>query len=270
MDTTPDLMMIPIEKLELWEEANVRKNDAMENITDLVTSIKRNGVCSPLLVKPNQGIYAIFSGQRRFEAAKIGKVLRLPCYVFKEISLTDAIMLSLSENVLREAMTKEDKSAAASRLLTLCKSIGEVAKIMGVTESTVRGYLRYEDIPKELREYRKQGLTGKNIEDIFVKFPNIDDAIDVAKDLAKSSSQKKKRRAYGEAIRKSNPFDKPADIRKRATSMEQMKTIKIMLGEDYYHTLSNIAFVRKRTKEEFTTEIVEDWIDGYNSGERRD
>ena len=271
MDVHRRLEDISIEKLELWEEANVRKNDVMENIADLVTSIKRNGVCSPLLVKPNNGTYAIFSGQRRFEAAKIGNVSPLPCYVFETISLKEAIMLSLSENVLREAMTKEDKSAAASKLLEQYESIKKVAEIMGVTEQTVRGYLKYEDIPQKLRDLKKLGLTGKNIEDIFIKFPNITDAIEVgttvAQDIAKSTDKKKKRYAYGMAIRKSTPFNKPVDIKKLAAIIEQTKTIKIILSEDYHYTLSNAAFVRKITNEELATEIIEDWVDGYNKGE---
>ena len=269
MNRDPKLKMISIKKLELWDEANVRKNDALSNITDLVTSIKKNGVRAPLLVKPANEIYKIFSGQRRFEAARIAKIESIPCYIFEDISLRDAIMLSLTENVLREAMTKEDKSAAASTLLQLCKGISKVSKIMGVSEKTVRSYLRYDDIPQELRDYKKQGLTSKNIEDIYVKFPTINDAIDVAKDLAKITDRKKKF-AYGVAIRKSIPSDKPADIKQRATKIEHSKTIKILLDDDYYRTLSKVAYVRKRTDEEFTTEIVEDWIDGYDKGEHRD
>jgi|APSaa5957512535_1039671.scaffolds.fasta_scaffold22269_2 ParB family transcriptional regulator, chromosome partitioning protein len=269
MDMSQKLKMIPIEKLELWDEANVRKNDALSNITDLATSIKKNGVRIPLLVKPTSGIYKVFSGQRRLEAAQIAKIESIPCYIFEDISLRDAMMLSLTENVLREAMTKEDKSVAASRLLKLCKGIDKVSKIMGVSEGTVRGYLRYDDIPQELRDYKKQGLTSKNIEDIFVKFPTLDDAIAVAKDLVKITDKKKKS-AYGVAIRKSIPSDKPSDIRKRATKIEHSKPIKILLDDDYYRTLSKVAFVRKRTDEEFTTEIVEDWIDGYAKGEHRD
>lgn len=269
IEERPILRYIKIEKLELWPEANVRKNDPLLNIADLATSIKKNGIRVPLLVKPVDSIYKIFSGQRRFEAAQIAKIEEIPCYVFKDISLRDAMMLSLSENVLREAMTKEDKSAAAVTLLKLCKGVDNVAKIMGVREGTVRSYLRYDDIPQELRDFRKKGLSPKQIEDIYVKFPNLDDAIEVAEDLAKIKDRKK-RHAYGVAIRKATASDKPADIRKRAARIEHAKQLKIFLDEDYYQTLSKVAFVRKRSDVEFVTEILEDWVDGYNKGEHRD
>lgn len=269
IEDRPSLRQIKLDKLEFWEEANVRKNDPLLNISDLVTSIKKNGMCVPLLVKQVDGVYKVFTGQRRYEAAKIAKLSEVPCYVFKDISLRNALMLSLTENVLREAMSKEDKSTAAVTLLKLCKGIDKVAKIMGVKEGTIRSYLRYDDIPQELRDFRRKGLSGKQIEDIYVKFPNMEDAIEVAKDLAKIKD-KKKTYAYGVAIRKSAPSDKPADIRKRAAKIEHAKTLKILLDEDYYRTLSKVAFIRKRTDAEFATEIVEDWVDGYNKGEHSD
>lgn len=269
IEERPLLRYIKREKLELWKEANVRKNDPLLNITDLATSIKKNGIRVPLLVKQVDGNYKVFSGQRRFEAAQIAKIKEIPCYVFKDISLRNAMMLSLTENVLREAMTKEDKSAAAVTLLKLWNGVDKVAKIMGVTEGTVRGYLKYDDIPQELRDFRKKGLSGKQIEDIYVKFPDMDDAIEVAKDLSKINDKKKKH-AYGVAIRKSTASDKPADIRKRAVKIEHAKPLKILLDDDYYRTLSKVAFVRKRTDEEFATEIIEDWVEGYNKGEHRD
>ncbi len=269
IEDRPKLCHIKLNKIILWEEANVRKNDPLINISDLATSIKKNGMRVPLLVKQVDGIYKVFTGQRRWEAAKIANLQEVPCYIFKDISLRDALMLSLTENVLREAMSKEDKSAAAVTLLKLCKGIDRVAKIMGVKEGTVRGYLRYDDIPEELRDFRKKGLSAKQIEDIYVKFPNMEDSIEVAKDLAKIKDKKKKH-AYGVAIRKSTPSDKPADIRKRAEKIEHAKPIKILLDEDYYRTLAKVAFIRKRSDEEFATEIIENWVDGYNIGEHRD
>lgn len=269
MNEDQKLKFIPIEKLELWEEANVRKNDAFENITDLASSIKKNGVRVPLLVKPQGTIYKVFSGQRRLEAAKIAKRKEVPCYIFEEIPLKEAIMLSLTENVLREAMTKEDKSRAATELLKLCKGIDKVAKIMGVAEATVRGYLRYDDIPQKLRDYKIEGASPAEIESTFAKFPTIEDAKEVLDDLVKIKD-KKKRQAHRVAIRKSVPSDKTSDIRKRAAKIEHSKPIKILLDDDYYRTLSKVAFIRQRDEEEFTTEIVEDWIDGYNKGEHRD
>ena len=256
----PSLRHIKLDRLDFWKEANVRKNDVLYGITDLITSVKKNGISVPLLVKQDSKVYRVFSGQQRLEAAKIAKLETVPCYVFKEISLRDAIVLSLSENVLRQAMTREDKSTAAVALLKLCNGIDEVAKIMGIAESTVRGYLRYEDIPQKLRDFRKNGLSGKQIEDIYVKFTDIEDAIDVARYLAKIQDKKKKY-AYGVAIRKSVPTDKPHDIRKRAEKIEHVKQLKIYLDEDYYQTLSKVAFVRKRSDEEFATEIIQDWVD---------
>ena len=46
----PELYDIPIEQLEVWEEANVRKTDVLLHIEDLAGNIKKFGVQAPLLV----------------------------------------------------------------------------------------------------------------------------------------------------------------------------------------------------------------------------
>ena len=204
MDQVPKPKNIPIKKLELWTEANVRKENPARNIEDLASSIKKNGMRVPLLVKKEKDSYKVFSGQRRLLAAQIAQTKEVPCHVYERISKRDAIMLSLTENVLREAMTKDDKSAAAVELLKMCKSIERVAKIMGVATVTIRRYLKYNDIPERLRNFKDMGLSGNEIEGIFVKFPDLEDAVEVARDLA-SIKDRKKKSAYRAAIRTSSP-----------------------------------------------------------------
>ena len=46
----PQLYDIPIEQLEVWDEADVRKTDVLLHIEELAGNIKKFGVQSPLLV----------------------------------------------------------------------------------------------------------------------------------------------------------------------------------------------------------------------------
>ena len=268
VDQSPKPKNIPVKRLELWTEANVRNENPARNIEDLASSIRKNGMRVPLLVKKEKDSYKVFSGQRRLLAAQIAQIKEAPCYVYERISRRDAIMLSLTENVLREAMTKDDKSAAAVELLKICKSIERVAKIMGVSTVTIRRYLKYNDIPEKLRNFKDAGLSGNEINSIFVKFPDVKEAAEVAKDLA-SIRGRIKRSAYRTAIRTSRPSASTSDLRKAASRIEHAKPITILLDDDYYRTLSKAALVRSTPTEEFTTGIVEEWIEGYKHGEHR-
>ena len=70
---TPEIKIekIPIKKLKVWVEANVRKNNAKTDIDDLAGNIKENGIQSPLFVKPSRSMYQIFAGQRRYKYLQI-------------------------------------------------------------------------------------------------------------------------------------------------------------------------------------------------------
>ena len=127
---TPELHVIPIEQLDVWEDANVRKMNVLLRIDELAGNIKQHGVQSPLLVKEKEKNkkYFIFSGQRRYEASKIAGIESIPCLVYKNISLTQAKILSFSENMYRADMTMEDKSHATRELFTKLKKMERVAK----------------------------------------------------------------------------------------------------------------------------------------------
>src|SRR2546425_6164702 len=158
IDDRPKLHFIPRERLELWREANVRYSEALLNIEELAGSIKKHGVLVPLLVKEEEPRkkYLVFSGQRRFEACKIAELPEIPCFVFKNINANEAKILSFSENLFREAMTAEDKSRAAVELFNKFMDMDKVGIALGVRGGTVRTYLRYADIPEELRNFGKK------------------------------------------------------------------------------------------------------------------
>jgi ParB family chromosome partitioning protein len=225
----------------------------------------------PLLVKekiPNQK-YLIFSGQRRFEAAKIAEVEVLPCFVFKNITVTEAKLLSFSENLYRESMTMEDKSRAAKELYNKFKDMEKVAHALGVEEPAVRRYLKYDDIPEELRKYGKKehgDLNAKEIEDIFFKIPDLNRAIIAAKKLASLKKGSNIRRKLHESIRLSHPADDLQTIGKRADKLIRLQAFKIILPDTKSKTFEKIAVARKMKVEELLTDIVERWLDEYMRG----
>ena len=266
----PKFDKIPLEKLELWENANVRKNEVLTNIEDLAGSIKKNGLQVPLLVKPQNGKYLVFSGQRRLIACRAAKLQKVPCFVFQNITLDDAMTLSLSENLYREAMTKEDKSKAANALFAKLGDLNSVTKALGVSNSTVRGYFTYDAIPEDLKKFARQGgnLSTKQVEDIYMKFPDPDRGKLVAEKLSKIKNRNEKRKMHA-AIRQSAPSDDMPTIEKRAEKMLREKTYKIILPDNDYKLIEKVAYTRRIDEEDLLVDIVETWISEYNEGKHR-
>ena len=271
VEEKPELYDIPIEHLELWKEANVRKTEPLLNIEDLAGNIKEYGVQVPLLVKEvkENEKYLIFSGQRRYEASKIAGRDILPCFVFKTITLTEAKILSFSENLYREGMTMEDKSKAANELFKKFKDMGKVARALGVkSERTVRRYLQYDDIPEELRKYGKKpyDLFSNEIEDIYFKFPDLSRAISAAKKLASLKRGTAKRRKFNASIQAAHFSDDVGTLTKRAEKFIRMQTFEIVLPDTRSKTLEKVARARNIPIEDFMVNIINKWLDDYLSG----
>ena len=274
IEDRPELWDTPIEQLELWEEANVRKTDVLFNIEELAGNIKRYGVQVPLLVKEveQNKKYLVFSGQRRLKACEIAGVSPIPCLVFKNISVTEAKILSFSENQYREAITIDDKSNAANQLFVKFRNIGRVALVLGVHESTVRDYLKWDAVPEELKKFTKKEhgkLSVKEIEDIYVKFPDLDRAKTVAKKLGSIKKGTKPRRKFHAAVRESTSSDDVRTVSRRADRLANMKEIELLLPYSKYKTIEKVAFARKITDIDLLIEIIEKWVEEYESGRHR-
>lgn len=116
---------IPLDKLEI-SPYNVRTVIDEKQIEDLMNSIRNVGLLEPITVMPQNGKYGIVIGRRRFEAIKVLKKKYpvdfdrlfgegIPCIV-RDLSPREAIILSLSENLQRGNLTKEEIGGAALRL----------------------------------------------------------------------------------------------------------------------------------------------------------
>ena len=71
---------IPIDKLR---ESPLNKNMPLDNIEELATSIKENGLQEALLVYDRKDEFEIYAGHRRFHAAQMLGMKSIPCIVKK-------------------------------------------------------------------------------------------------------------------------------------------------------------------------------------------
>jgi len=129
-----------------------RKGFSEERLEDLVLSIKEKGVIQPILVRRYNHGYELIAGERRWSAAKRAGMTEVPVIV-TEASDTEALELSLIENIQREDLNSLDEAEAYDRLRSEFNLTQEkIARKVGKNRSTITNFLRLLKLPSEIRE----------------------------------------------------------------------------------------------------------------------
>jgi ParB family chromosome partitioning protein len=126
--------------------SNVRKHAG--DITELINSIEEKGLIQPITVRPVGNKYEVIVGRRRYEACRAVGVKKIPAMV-RELSDSEAIALSLVENIQRGNITDEEEIEAMLKLMKLDPekygSHRKLAKALGLSLTTIsRKFTAYE------------------------------------------------------------------------------------------------------------------------------
>ena len=135
-----------------------RKDFRKDLLEDLASSIKENGVISPITVREDGSNYILIAGERRLRASQSIKLLEIPAYVIEIKSESDMMQLALIENIQRENLNPMEESEAYVLLQSKFNfSQNDIAKSVGKSRSTITNSLRLLQLPSEVRLSLKEG-----------------------------------------------------------------------------------------------------------------
>lgn len=130
-----------------------RKHFDEYELKQLADSIAANGIIQPLAVRkgPN-GKYEIIAGERRFRAAKLVGLRRIPCVIHTADEQMAAI-LALTENLQRSNLSVFEEARAIDRLINYYGiTQSEAAIKLGIAQSTLSNKLRLLNLSSEIQE----------------------------------------------------------------------------------------------------------------------
>ena len=135
-----------------------RKTFDPDALMDLSSSIKAQGVLQPILVEEiADNVYVIVAGERRFRAAKMAGLRKIPCIV-RSFSDLQRMEISLIENIQRENLNPVEEARAFSYLLTQAGiKQEELAQRVGKGRSTITNSLRLLNLPEKMLEGLEKG-----------------------------------------------------------------------------------------------------------------
>lgn len=127
-------------------------------LDELAQSIREHGIIQPLIVTPRQGQYVIVAGERRFRAAQIAGLDKVPALV-RTLGAQHQLELSLIENLQRRDLNPLETATAYLKLRDQFNMTLEmIAKRMGIASvSTVSNRMRLLKLPKAVQAALVEG-----------------------------------------------------------------------------------------------------------------
>lgn len=124
-----------------------RKTFDEDGLSSLAKSIEIHGVLQPIVVAPVSSGYEIVAGERRWRAAKIAGLAKIPALV-RTLSDQHKLELSLIENLQRADLNPLEIATAYLKLKNQFNLSGEeVATRLGRSPSTVSNMMRLLGLP---------------------------------------------------------------------------------------------------------------------------
>lgn len=127
------------------------------SLESLADSIRSHGVVQPLLVRRRDDGYELIAGERRWRAAKLAGLTRVPVVV-KDVPDESLLEIALIENIQREDLNPIEEAQAYRKLIeTVGLTQEALAARVGRDRSYITNYLRLLRLPDDLQQLVREG-----------------------------------------------------------------------------------------------------------------
>lgn len=134
--------LVGVDEIRVSDQ-QVRRSFAPDGLRDLADSIREHGLLQPVLVRRLPDGYQLIAGERRWRAARLAGLARIPALVREAEAAEDRLLLGLIENLQREDLNPLEE---AQGIQTLVERHGltheEVAARLGRNRVSITQSLR--------------------------------------------------------------------------------------------------------------------------------
>lgn len=195
-----------------------------DTLEDLIESIKEHGILEPLVIAQTPAGYQIIAGERRWRAAKMAGLKKVPV-IIKKTTPRGMLEMALVENVQRSDLNPIERGKAFQRLITeFDLTTGEIATQVSKSASFISNSLRLLNLPDALKdglltgmiaEGHARALSAIQDEAIMIEAYKIvlreSGSVRRAEELARRMKNKKGRKVMDDQLIISEKIDKMRD-----------------------------------------------------------
>jgi len=130
-----------------------RKHFDEDSLVELSESLKSYGIIQPILLKKVENYYEIIAGERRWRAAKIAGIKKVPA-IIKDFEKGLAFEIALVENLQREDLNPMEESESYRRLQQeFSLSQEQIAQKVGKSRSAVTNSMRLLNLDVRVQNF---------------------------------------------------------------------------------------------------------------------
>ncbi len=223
-------------------------------LQELAQSIRANGVIQPIVVRKMGDRFQIIAGERRWRAAKLAGLLRVPISV-REVAPgqeKSLLEMALIENIQREDLNPIEEALAYRRLADEFQLKQEdIASAVGKDRASVANYVRLLRLPDEVRTEVASGRLSMGHARALLSLTDQADQRRMARDvIARSLSVRETESLVKKIVERGAPpreaaAPKPVDVHTRAAE----ERLKLLLG-------TRVRIVRQGTRGRIEIDFV--------------
>lgn len=123
-----------------------------ESLAELAESIREHGILEPLVVAKTPAGYQIIAGERRWRAAKLAGLTKVPVMIY-ETTPQGMLEMAIVENVQRQDLNPLERAQAYRRLMDeFGLTNSEIAQRVGKSPAYISNSIRLLSLPDSLKD----------------------------------------------------------------------------------------------------------------------
>jgi ParB family chromosome partitioning protein len=165
-----------------------RRDFSEPALADLAQSIREQGIVQPIVVVPRAEGFEIVAGERRWRAARLAGLERVPIVIREHASDRELLELALVENLQREDLNALEAAEAYARLREEFQLTQEqIADRVGKERATVANSLRLLKLSSQIKDRVRSGELSAGHAKALLALSSVDDQERLAEEILRRS-----------------------------------------------------------------------------------
>lgn len=151
--------LVLLDDIEVKSQIRESFEDEENTLHDLAESIKARGVLQPILLRPTPSGFELVAGERRFRAAKMAGLEKIPAYI-RELTDEEADDAQLAENIHRKNLTQVEEAKKIQRDLDRLGSVEAVLEKHQKSRAWLSKMLSLLNLPEQAKRLVTENVSA--------------------------------------------------------------------------------------------------------------